>query len=521
MSMGLGRRLVLAASSATAVGVTADTLFGEKLTLRCARTVRAGLMTIVDYKLRWDPEKIGEIHTRVAKRICDTCAANGGLYIKMGQGVASMNHILPPQWQEIFSVLQDKAPVVTRREVETMFMEEFGKLPEEMYREFDYDAIASASIAQVHKATTLEGEAVAVKVQKPYIRGQMPVDLFMYRVICGVLQWTFDMPLLWSVNYIDENIRKEADFINECKNAERCAADVQSHKVYVPKIHWDMCTSRITTTEWIDGIRLSDSERLKEAGLPPDRVMKTLTKVFAKQIFHHGFVHCDPHPGNVLVRPQPNPKFWSSNNYQVVLLDHGLYIEEGDPFRVQYCNLWRAIFMLDIDKVTEICKGWGIDDSEFFASFTLMKPFSTDNPSHLTGKTTKADLARMQVEAKERVRNMLVNTALIPLELVFVFRNLNLVRANNKALGSPVNRVNILAMEAAKGSDSGRTILSMDYLQFRTTLLAFSIAHFSAQSWAAVSTWFGYESKGFEDIMDERLKNTLEFQLGFVVEVDE
>ena len=157
----------------------------------------------------------------------------------------------------------------------------------------------------------------------------------------------------------------------------------------------------------------------------------------------------------ILVRPNPsNPK-----KSQVVIIDHGLYVDLTPSFRRQYSELWRALFVLDTDTIDRIGQSWGIakQNTNIFASATLLRPTTVKKEQQLGGKKAeggpekKKSAHQAQNELKERLRGMLENEALIPRELIFLTRCQRMVQAVNQGLGSPSNRINILAHWAAEG----------------------------------------------------------------------
>lgn len=260
--------------------------------------------------------------------------------------------------------------------------------------------------------------------------------------------------------------------------------------------------------EWINGYKLTDIENLKKENIPIESVMNTLTRALAHQIFVSGFVHCDPHPGNVLVRKQKN------GTPQVVLLDHGLYIEESPQFRSDYCELWKAILLMQIDSMKAISKKWGIKDAELFASSQIMKPYQMNKAVHLEG-TSKQDIMKIQMKAKQRVKDLLEDTRLIPRELIFIGRSLNLIRANNKALGSPVNRVKILADAAVQGVSSEWKWT--EKLQFKVQIFSINLIYYLSQMWIKLNNIFGRRITPLEEVLEANMYENL----GFRLEVDE
>lgn len=165
--------------------------------------------------------------------------------------------------------------------------------------------------------------------------------------------------------------------------------------------------------------------------------------------------------------------------------------------------------MLDIPRMTEICKQWGIHDATMFASITLQRPFSGKKAVHIDPHVDVKDMYEMQSHMKERVKHFLQDQALFPKELIFISRNMNIVRANNKAVGSPVNRINIMARWAVLGlssSDRG-SWLSWRSIVFECTLLLMSISFWLVRFREASNKLiFGSKARGLEDILDERMK---------------
>ena len=527
-------RFLAGSATALAGAYLLDSEFNAKAFQRNFRTLWNGLCITYEYKVNFrEDSDVNLIHEKVADRILHTCQQNGGLYIKFGQSVASMNHILPAAYNDRLKSLFQEAPTIPSSEVIKLFAEEFqGQRPEEVYDEFDYTPIASASIAQVHSARLKEtGEKVAVKVQKPSIRKQIFWDMLGYRVVLTAFEILFDLPLKWTADFTESHLREEVDFILEAKKGERAASDFQNEPslredIYVPKIFWKFTTSRILTTEWIDGISLTKPEELKKAGISLSDVMTKVINAFSCQIFKSGFVHADPHIGNIIVRRNPH----DVKKVQVCLLDHGLYVEESDEFRKKYSKFWKHLFLLDMVTLKKIATEWGINDIDIFASATLQRPFDSGTVVHLGKQTiTRKDIYKMQLVTKERVKNFLADTEKIPKELIFVGRNLNLVRSNNKHLGSPVNRINIMAGWAARNCDNDEmkdgvkySIQSnFNYWIFQSRLFILSITFYLTRWRQSIGEWLtGKRMAGFEDILDNQTARTMKNKLGIEVNAD-
>ncbi|KAJ3413197.1 hypothetical protein HDV05_008331 [Chytridiales sp. JEL 0842] len=371
----------------------------------CQRNIRT---VITAARITYEEGNFEQVHKKVADLILSTCTINAGLYIKFAQQIATVGTILPKEWSG-FKNLYDKAPSVSYDVVESIFQRELGKSTKEIFSEFTEEPVASASIAQVHRARLRStGKEVAVKIQKPEIAKQMDMDLLTFKVMTYCLEKVFDLPMYWGANFIEKHLREEVDFINEARNAEKAALHISevpslAKRVFVPKVYWNLTTSRVMTAEWMDGIPLYDEAEIRKEGFSLADIMTMIVNTFSDQIFRAGFVHCDPHPGNILIRRNPlTPK-----NPDIILLDHGLYVTTDPAFSHNYALIWKCLMTQEVDTVEQITKSWGIRDVQIFASGTLQRPWKRDKVMHVRTGGDLKDMYEMQKKAKERAKENL------------------------------------------------------------------------------------------------------------------
>jgi predicted unusual protein kinase regulating ubiquinone biosynthesis (AarF/ABC1/UbiB family) len=251
-------------------------------------------------------------HQRNARRIEAAIISLRGLFIKVGQLISIMANFLPDAFREELQRLQDQVPPRPYRDIEARLREEFGgRAPTEVFAEFSPEPVASASIGQVHRARLATGEAVAVKVQYPDIEEIVRTDLRALKRIFGVLGWFMpDYGFATIYGEIREMVLAELDYRQEASaiqkiagNFARRASGDGAASVRIPAVMTEFSTARVLTTEWIEGAKVADLERLETLKVDRRTAARLCVEAYCQQIFVDGFYHADPHPGNLLVQP--------------------------------------------------------------------------------------------------------------------------------------------------------------------------------------------------------------------------
>jgi predicted unusual protein kinase regulating ubiquinone biosynthesis (AarF/ABC1/UbiB family) len=387
-------------------------------------------------------------HRHSARSIYDSAVELRGLILKGCQFLGTRSDLLPREWVDTLSQLEDRVPPCGFGVVKQTVERELGATLDEVFEFFDRRPVAAASLAQVHEARLRGGERVAVKVQYPEIEALVRGDLKNLRALfraVDFLERDFDvMPL---IEELGTYVPRELNFVNEGRNAETIARFFKNRSdVAVPRVHWEFTTRRVLVTEFVDGIKISDVKRIRECGLEPERVARVLVEAYCEQVFRHGFFHADPHPGNLFVQARPD------GAPRIVFVDFGLAKELPPHFRETTLAFAGALLAGDVDRMTDALLELGFETRDgrpgslaAIADLVLDLAQRFRQGVHLDPEFTE----RFGREVPERIRaNPIVR---VPTHLVLVARVLALLSGVNRSLDSRLDLARTLLPYVQEG----------------------------------------------------------------------
>ena len=243
------------------------------------------------------------------RRLAAALIKLGPTYIKLGQALSTRADLVGEEVAAELAMLRDKLPPFSFAEAQQAIEAEFGKKLEEIYTNFVEQPVAAASIAQVHKAQTIDGRVVAVKILRPGIKQRFADDMELFYWIAGIINRNVPalrrLKPLEVVEIVQEWIRQETDLRFEAAAASELRDNMKHDSDFiVPDIDWQRTGCNVLTMEWVSGIPITDCAALKAAGLDLKEVANRAAVNFYRQVFRDGFFHGDMHPGNLFVDEQ-------------------------------------------------------------------------------------------------------------------------------------------------------------------------------------------------------------------------
>ena len=284
----------------------------------------------------------------------------GPIFVKFGQVLSTRRDLLPPDYADEMALLQDRVPPFDGALARQVIEQSFGQPVENLYVDFDATPVASASVAQVHKAWLKQpdgsrGREVAVKVLRPGIQPVIEQDLALMATLAGWVERFFTdgkrLKPREVVAEFDKYLHDELDMMHEAANASQLRRNfVGSDMLIVPEVFYDYSNRQVLTLEWMHGTPVGQIERLREQGVDLRKLSRFGVEIFFTQVFRHGFFHADMHPGNIFV----------AEDGRYIALDFGIVGSLTDEDKHYLAVNFLAFFNRDYHRVAtaHIESGW-------------------------------------------------------------------------------------------------------------------------------------------------------------------
>ncbi|CAM9022928.1 unnamed protein product [Wickerhamomyces anomalus] len=361
-----------------------------------------------------------------------------------------MTYLLPREWTDTMIPLQDKCPESTFEEIEQLIKTDLGLPIEDLFSSFDKSPIGVASLAQVHigvlKAT---GEKVAVKCQHPSLKQFVPLDIYLTQSVFTALDKVFpDYPLVWLGDELQSSIYVELNFNKEAENAIKTSEYFENFQketaLRIPKIV--SSSNRVLIMEYIGGARLDNLDYMSEHHISRSEVSSCLSHIFNNMIFTPGVgVHCDPHGGNLAIRPKPatdaNPS--NTHNFEIILYDHGLYRNVPTQMRRDYAHFWLALLDKDQEKMQKYAlKFAGITEEQFplFAAAITGRDINTALNYDASKIRSDEEVKNMKdaLAGGEMLTDLMKILSKIPRVVLLILKTNDLTRHLDETLQNPL-----------------------------------------------------------------------------------
>jgi predicted unusual protein kinase regulating ubiquinone biosynthesis (AarF/ABC1/UbiB family) len=421
--------------------------------------------------LWWDsifPQDSLEHKKNRATWFVNTLIDLGATFIKIGQTLSTRADLLPLEYIEALGTLQDQVPAFSSQEAIKMIELELGKPLQFIYKEFEFNPLAAASLGQVHKATLYSNEEVVVKVQRPGLETLFNLDFkillqlikFCNKYLAGVRKYN-----LQSIyNEFFDLLFQEIDYIQEGKNSDKFRENFRGYpRVIVPKVYWQYTTTKILTLEYKPGIKINDKAALEACGINIHQVNETGICCYLKQLLQDGFFQVDPHPGNMAV----------NSDGSIIFYDFGMMAEIGTLNKEEMIKTFFAILKKDSNEVVNTLMRMGL--LEPIPDMTPVKRLVTFLLDKFTDKPLDVKaLSEVKIELYEMFEQQPFR---LPAQMTFILKAITTLDGIARTLEPQYNPtvlsqafIKSLAVTKSKGSTIAQlSHQARDFIQYQLT----------------------------------------------------
>ncbi|MBS9390287.1 MAG: AarF/ABC1/UbiB kinase family protein [Dolichospermum sp. WA123] len=421
--------------------------------------------------LWWDsifPQDSLEHKKNRATWFVNTLIDLGATFIKIGQTLSTRADLLPLEYIEALGTLQDQVPAFSSQEAIKMIELELGKPLQFIYKEFEFNPLAAASLGQVHKATLYSNEEVVVKVQRPGLEALFNLDFkillqlikFCNKYFAGVRK--YNLQLIY--NEFFDLLFQEIDYIQEGKNSDKFRENFHGYpRIIVPKVYWQYTTTKILTLEYKPGIKINDKAALEACGINIHQVNETGICCYLKQLLQDGFFQVDPHPGNMAVNPDGS----------IIFYDFGMMSEIGTLNKEEMIKTFFAILKKDSNEVVNTLMRMGLlepvpDMTPVKRLVTFLLDKFTDKPLDIKA------LGEVKIELYEMFEQQPFR---LPAQMTFILKAITTLDGIARTLEPQYNPtvlsqafIKSLAVTKSKGSTIAQlSHQARDFIQYQLT----------------------------------------------------
>lgn len=379
----------------------------------------------------WESSRRPDVYRKNAQRLKRLLLSLQGIFIKAGQLISILSNFLPDYFRKELEDLQDKIPPRPLSEIYERIQKDLSKDPGVLFAEFDPKPIASASLAQVHLARLQDGRQVAVKVQYLDIEANAKRDLQTVKQLLSFYGFFLRIKGLgYLYSQFSQMIQEELDFRLEAQHIETIAANfTENPQIFFPKVIHELSTQRVLTTEFMEGVNISDLEYLTDQNIDRQALAERVVTAYCQMIFRDGIYHADPHPGNILVQ----------SDGSIVFIDFGAVARLSDEMKKGILQFFEGVFKRDHDQVSAALQQMGLialrkDDhhveqlvdyiyTRFLQQMTVESWNLSDVHVSIQDKLDMVvDFSKMDISLRE-----LMDTFQIPKDLVLLARTILLL----------------------------------------------------------------------------------------------
>jgi predicted unusual protein kinase regulating ubiquinone biosynthesis (AarF/ABC1/UbiB family) len=358
--------------------------------------------------------RTAEQHVRRADRLTSSIASLGPTFIKLAQVFSARADILPEPYLTSIGRLQDRVPADPFDDIERVITAELGAPPTQLFESFEVEPVAAASLGQVHRAR-VDGQQVAVKVLRPHVEETVALDLdisFRLLYLVNVLFRNHHVRALTNVvREFSVRVKEEMDFTLEAANMARFHRHFDTdRRVRAPAVHEQLVRRRVLVMEWVDGDKIDHlHDRFASGQLDFRQLMETLSETYLRMMVIDGFLHADPHPGNILV----------SADGTLVFLDWGMVVQMDRSTRDHILRVAMAAGRNDLDSMVNGMYALGMIDPNISRSEIRDAAVEILN---IVERVRELGAQRVQEMVQEIMDTFYTWPLVLPRELVYFFR---------------------------------------------------------------------------------------------------